>query len=295
MNIKKIIFPAIVACLIIIGMYSCKKDRIAIDDYQNMDSFYNDNKEPEQEFIIDTLGSCPLIARKGTKICISADMLMFPNGNRVNYPFTLKVVELYSIKDMILWNLPAVSGSNILETSAEIRVRAFKDNTELVLKSGKSYYMEMDTISTLVSNMLPYYGFNSGSATNWVIDNLSSLSFNSWFYTINVGQMGWISAARLHSSSVQNTTVSLSVNGSNTQNIQSYISFNNFKGLIKIDNLVSGNIPVGEQVTLVSFAKKQTNEYVLHKQDYTITTNQQIPLNMQVISEQDLLAALSTL
>jgi hypothetical protein len=280
---------------IVVLSSSCKKDRVQQDDYQSMDSFYNQYKEEEQEFIIDSTGSCPLIAKKGTKICISADMLMFINGTGITYPFTLKVVELYSIKDMLLWRIPAIAGGSILETSAEIRVRAFKNNTELVLKPGKKYYMEMDTMATLNNNMQAYYGFDNGGINDWAVETLSSVSVNAYFYSLNVARMGWISSARLHPSAAQNTTVTLSATGTNTQNIEVFLSFVNFKGLMRVTNLISGPVPIGEQVTLVAMAKNQNNDYVLDKQTFTVTVAQQITLNMQVISEADLLTALNGL
>src|SRR5438045_1037722 len=95
---------------------ACKKDRVPQDDYQNMDSFYDDNKEDEQVYQIDSGGSCPLTCLHGTKICMGASMFSFADGTPITYPFILKVVELYSIKDMLLWKLPSVSGGNVLET-----------------------------------------------------------------------------------------------------------------------------------------------------------------------------------
>ena len=288
-------FISAAGLLIILFFSSCKKDRIQQDDYQSMDSFYDQYKEEEQEFIIDSTGSCPIIAKKGTKICVTADMFMFTNGTGITYPFTLKVVELYSIKDMLLWRMPAVSGGSILETSAEIRVRAFKNNTELVLKSGRTYYMEMDTMTTLNSNMQPYYGSDNVGTADWAIEPLSTLSVNSYYYILNVGRMGWISSARLHSSASQNTTITFSATGTNTQNIQIFLSFVNFKGLLKVTNLASGSVPIGEQVTLVAMAKNQNNDYFLHKETFSIAANQLITLNLQTISEADLLAALDGL
>ena len=106
--------------------------------------------------------------------------------------------------------------------------------------------------------------------------------------------MGFVSAARIHNAS-STTTLTLSVNGTNTQNIQSYISFSNFKGLVRITNLSSGGIPVGEAVKFVAFARKQTNDYVLHEQSFTTTNNQQINLDMQVVTQSYLLSALAAL
>src|SRR2546423_1237548 len=126
MKTKKYLLSTIFISIVIAAWFSaCKKDRMVQDDYQSMDSFYDQNKEEEQEYTIDSSGTCPLICKKQTKICMSADMFQFTNGSGITYPFTLKVVELYSIKDMLLWRAPSTTGGNILETSAENRVRTF--------------------------------------------------------------------------------------------------------------------------------------------------------------------------
>jgi hypothetical protein len=291
---KQLISVSVVLILVTAGFYACKKDRVVQNDYQSMDSFYNQYKEEEQEYIIDTLGSCPLICKKETKLCASADEFQFTNGTGITYPFTLKVVELYSIKDILLWRAPSVSSGNILETSAEIRVRTLKNNTELQVKPGKTYYMEMDTMPNLQSNMQMYFGSDINNIIDWQSSG-SPAPVNSYFYTLNVPQTGFVNSARQHTTGAQNTTVTITAAGTNTQNIEIYLVFSSFKGLIKVSNLVSGSVPVGENVILFAMAKNQNNEYVLDQQTFTVASNQQITLNMQVISEAGLLSALDAL
>ena len=161
---KKISFISAIAVLgFVVSFNACKKDRVPQDDYQNMDSFYSDNQEEEQELQVDSgSGDCFVTAKKGTRICISRDMLRDAGGNDIpSYPFQLKVIELYSIKDMILRKEPSVSGSEVLETSAEVRVRPFKDGNEAYLKDGRAYLMETDTLPVISNNMVCYYGFNN--------------------------------------------------------------------------------------------------------------------------------------
>jgi hypothetical protein len=104
-----------------------------------------------------------------------------------------------------------------------------------------------------------------------------------------------VSGARAHVFSGQSTTINLTAQGTNTQNIEVYLSFSGFKGLMKINNLVSGNVPVGEAVTMVAFAKNQHGDFLLHQETFTIVPNHNITLNMQTISEAGLLSALEGL
>jgi hypothetical protein len=289
---KKILLVTVISASFLF-FNSCKKERIAADDYQDMESFYDDYKEAEQEYIIDSTGNCPLTCLKGTKICVSADMFSDSTGADITYPFILKVVELYSIKEMLLWRMPSIAGGNILETSAEIRVRTFKNGSELTLKPGKAYSMQMANMTVINNNMQVYFA----PANDWMLatDTLSSVADSGSYYSLSVGKMGFVSAARLHNSTSASTTITLTVAGTNTQNIQSYLSFSNFKGLMRITNLTSGSVPVGEPVTLVAFAKKQTNDYVLHEQNFAVASNQQVPLSMQVVTLAALLSALAAL
>jgi hypothetical protein len=284
---------------------ACKKDRVPQDDYQSMDSFYTDNEEEEQEYTIDSTGSTCLIAKKGTRICITADMLEFSGGGSVTYPFQLKVIELYSIKDMLLRRYPSVAGSQLLQTSAEIRIRAFKNGTEVQLKPGRAYLMETASLPSIVTGMQSYYGFDNGGTNDWTssiasiipgfVDTLSSVTPTSNTYILTPAKTGWVSAAKPYNGSGGNATLSLTVPGTNTQNIQVYISFTGFKGIMRITNLTSLPIPVGEQFKMVAFGKKQNNNFVLEQQTITLSGSQTIPLNMQTVSQSNLLTALGGL
>ena len=288
--------------------YSCKKDRVPQDDYQNMDSFYSDNQEEEQELQVDSGsgGNCFVMAIKGTRICITRDMLKDIGGNDIpSYPFQLKVIELYTIKDMILRKQPSVAGTTVLNTTAEIKVRPFKDGNEAFLKSGRAYLMETASFTSTDSSMISYYGFDQNGTGNWTtlisdfipgfLDTMSSVTATPAYYILTPATTGYVSAAKAYQPPVQSTPISFSVTGTNTQNIQIFLSFNNVKSVIKVENLTSIPVPIGETVTLVAFAKKQTNDFVLHKETFTVTAGQTITLNMQVISESSLLTSLESL
>jgi hypothetical protein len=273
-----------------------------------MDDFYNDNQEEEQELQVDSgsNGSCFVTAKKGTRICMARDALRDAGGNDIpNYPFQLKVIELYSIKDMILRKQPSTAGGSILQTSAEIKVRPFKNGNEAYLKDGRYYVMETDTFASTDSGMVSYYGFDNGGVGDWTnvlsniypgfVDSLSSVVATPAYYVLTPAATGYVSAAKQHTSSSQTTPITISVQGSNTQNIEIYVSFNSFKGVMKVTNLASAPVPVGESVTLIAFGKKQNNDYCLHMQTFTVVHNQQVSLNMQVVGQSGILAALETL
>jgi hypothetical protein len=287
-------------------LHSCEKDRIQSDDYQDMESFYNDNKEEEQEYTIDSLGSsCWVTCQKGTRICTNADMQELPGGLPVYYPYKLKVVELYSAKDIILWRSPSVSSGGVLETSAQVRVRTFKDGTQSELKAGRIYGLETATLPVIQNNMEAYYGFTSGSNINWTSslsslypgfnDTLSVVSATPAYYAASVARTGFFSPSRPAPVTSATTTVSFTVAGTNTQNIQLFLVFDNFKSIVKADNLTATQIPTGEPVKMIAFAKKQDGNFYMDQQNLTITANMQVPLNMVQTTESAVLTALGGL
>lgn len=306
MNKKSSAVIAIAIMASALTFVSCEKERIQSDDYQDMESFYNDNKEEEQEYVIDSLGSsCWVTCQKGTRICTSAEMQEQPGGAAVYYPYKLKVVELYSAKDIILWRAPSVTSSALLETSAQVRVRLFKDNTQTELKAGRVYGLETATLTSTNSSMSAYYGFTNGTDINWTnslaslypgfVDTLSQVTATPAYYTAAVPRTGFFSPSRPSPATGTNTSVTFTVTGTNTQNIQLFLVFDNFKGIAKATSLVVNNVPAGEPVKMIAFAKKQDGYYYMDQQNLTISSGLTVPLNMVQTTEAGILAALGAL
>ena len=136
MNTKtSLLSIAAALCVSSIIIFSCSKERIQpqteLNAYNSPNSYLDTKQESEQEFTIDSAGTGPIIGNQGTKIWTGKPCLQMPNGDTVIYPFKIKLVELYSPKQMIYYRMQTVASGNILETDGEIRLRAFKNNTEL--------------------------------------------------------------------------------------------------------------------------------------------------------------------
>ena len=299
MNTKKIIQKLITFGITIVILVGCSKDRLERDSYSSMDAFHNKYQQQEQDYQIDSGGTgCPnVICKYGTKICIGADIFLNPNSTPVYYPFHIRVIEIYPVKDIILNKVPNVAGGIILESAAEIRVRALKNNQELILKPSMKYYMELDTMNNPSNYTQVYDSLYNANYIDWTLDGVSTVGANQYFDTLLVGKMGWIDCAKVHASGSKTAITIVPPNGvSGTQFIDVYIVFNNFKkSVMQVYNLTSGQVPIGESVTIIAMAMNQNNDYVYDKQTVTVTAGQQINLNMQVISEQDLLTTLEGL
>ena len=314
MKINKRSFIAISASLLFvfaIAFLSCKKDRLPAQNtggnYASASSFYTQYQQPEQVFQIDSVPGGPLFGHMGTQLFPDKNIFMYPNGSNFTYPYTIKLIEIYPGKDMILSSMPSVAGTGILETGGEIRVRAFKGTTELVLRPGKKFHMQLDTNASLLSGMSMYYGFPNGSITDWTNnltsldptispDTLSSVVNTPYLYSVNIGRMGWVNCARAYSNSSTTSTLSFTSTGTNTQNIDIFLVFSSIHSVMKVYNMQSYPIPNGSQVTMVAMARdaNQNNSMVYDKQIITVNGNQQITLNMQSITDANLLNILST-
>src|SRR5574337_1036460 len=63
-------------------------------DYASASSFYTQYQQPEQVFTVDTPGTAPIIGKEGTILSGDASIFMYPSGQSITYPFTLKLVEV---------------------------------------------------------------------------------------------------------------------------------------------------------------------------------------------------------
>ncbi len=130
-----------------LAFVQCSKDRIEekqqMNEYEPINNYFDNKKQDEQEFVVDTNGQGPIVGNQGTKIWAEKTKLMYPNGDSVYFPYTVKLVELYTPKDMIYYQMPTVASGSLLTTGGEVRIRAFKDGQELLLRPGNAWTIEM--------------------------------------------------------------------------------------------------------------------------------------------------------
>ena len=171
----------LIACsLVALVIASCSKERIELkpqlNAYSSPNAYLDSKKQAEQEFIITDTSQGPIVGNQGTTIWGSKNCLRMPNGDTISYPFTLKLVELYTPADMIYYQMPTVSASRILATDGEIRIRTYKNGTELNLLPGCAGFMvSMPNTAPQANYRRKFYGFNSGSIVDFT-DDLSSLN-----------------------------------------------------------------------------------------------------------------------
>jgi len=288
---------AAAAFLLTLFVTSCKSERDDTNDtFSSMDDFYNNHRQQEQEFTIDSAGKGPIIGKQNTQLYLDTSIFMFPGGGDLTFPFTVKLIELYPHSDFMEFPMSTFAGTQVTESAGAIRVRVFKNGTELVLKPGKHYTTVMTDTNNLLSNMKVFFGSNADTDVSWTqTTDASTVTTNNNSYGLALYQMGWVNCARPHVSSSPTTTVTFTAKGSGTQFIDVYIVAKDYFSVVKVSNLKSIPLPIGENVTIIAMAMDQNKKYRLQNTSTTITAGMTVALDLQIVTEQDVLNALNAL
>jgi hypothetical protein len=205
----------------------------------------------------------------------------------------------------------------MLVTAGEIRVRAFKDGEELMLKPGKVYLAQTPNEAP-VPQMSLFFGQEVGDILDWY-DNASSVSGNAgidsleWItpntdstggpfgwpgigYDLAVPVMGWINCDYFYNLNPDSlTTVSYESDDDDLENVVIYLYFPNIGSVMQVYNQQSGNVPIGEPVKSLCFAMNSNGAMFYHYQEFAISQNHIVQVTMTEISEADLLALMAGL
>jgi len=302
---------SLVSAMIFIA--SCSKDRqqnkVTAASYVPVNDFYNNNAPPEQTFTIDSLGGDTIKAMDGTKIWgVPKTIFMYKSNHQdIIYPFTLKLIEAYSMKNMILEQLQNVAQGNILKSGGELKITAFKDTNTLLLKQNCGLHMWSPSITTPPDNsMKVFYGFTKNTLDDWNIDvtqtdflfptdTVTKLTVSGNGYAMKITKLGWLGPDHTFTYSTSNVTFSVNGSTTNTNYIDVYVIFKNRHSFIKVSSSAANNLPTGEPITVFAIAKDSNGQMYYFKQDYTISNGLAIPLTMNTTTEAQILSLMSSL
>jgi hypothetical protein len=285
---------------------ACSKQRVEMNSYSLPEQFMYDNRPQEQEFILNGDSGGPIIGNQNTHLWMDSSIFMYTNGNDVSYPITIKLIEVYTPKDMELYAMPTIAQGNLLVTAGEIRVRAFKDNEELVLKPGRVYPAQTPAQNP-VSQMSIFYGKQVGDITDWE-DNASAVSSNpgidalevivpdtAMFYNLFVPVMGWINCDYFYNSSDPLTTITFESTDDDLTNVMKFLYFPGIQSVMQVYGNTSGNVPVGSTVKVLCFALNSSGNMCHFYQEINVTANQTVNVTLTEIAETDLIALMAGL
>jgi len=290
------IIPGICFGLLIVA--SCSKDRTqtkSLNDYKSPNDYLNSKKQAEQDYTIDSLGKCPLIGKLGTRICPTKGDIQYPNKlDSIHFPFHVKLVELYSAKNMIYYQMPSVGGGNILTTAGEVRIRAFKDTTELVLRTSRSWSVSMPGKNT-IADMKQYYGSTTASLTDWITNPVGSFTKNDTSYYAEDQKLGWLACNKDASTSNQ-VSLSFTSNTDILTNVAIFIYIPSLKSIMQVYNMNSGKIPQGSSIKIIAIAQGESSKLYYFYKEMTLGQNNEIvDVTLQSTTDDELTAKLDAL
>jgi hypothetical protein len=300
-------FRLLAFALSVIALASCSKERIELkpqlNSYSSPNAYLDSKKQAEQEFIIDG-SQGPIVGNQGTTIWGGKDCVRMPNGDTVSYPFTLKLVELYTPADMIYYQMPTMSSNRILATDGEIRIRTFKNGTELNLLQGCAGFMvSMPNAAPQPNYRKKFYGFANGSIVDFT-DDLNSLGItpaqNPFWGVDTIGynsiieKFGWINCAQL-AGTTSGSTLTFASNVDDLTNVAIFAYLPATKTVIQAYNQSIGIIPNGTDVKIIAIAVDGNGSLFSFYQQLNVTSSQAIQVTMSQTTDAQLTALLNSL
>jgi hypothetical protein len=277
---------------------NCSKERIepkeSRSEYTETDNYYDSKKQKEQKFEIEGSGSGLIIGNQGTKIWISKEKLMYANGDSVHWPFTIKLVELYTPKDMIYYEMPTVSNGTLLTTCGEVRVRAFKSDEELVLRPNETWTVEMPATHP-ESNMVIYYGIETSSFTDWTVSPAGSFDSTTYGYIGEIKKMGWVNCGKAAYNSAATSQITFTSTTDNLDKVSTFLYLPNKRGLMQVYNQTSNELPIGEDMKIILIAINDSSQLFSSYKEAQVSTLNQVDVTLTKISDADLTTILNGL
>lgn len=273
-------------------IFSCKKDRIETPEpeqltaYEPINTYLDSKKQPEQDFLITGQTNDTIVGNQGTKIYGAKNCLRDGNNDTVAYPFNVKLVELYTAKDMIYWQMPTMGSGNALNSDGEIRVRALKNNVELTLAASCPFAVEMPNGSP-VSTRNIFNGNDNGTIVDW-INSGTPFSTTSYGYKGFINSLGWISCAEQVATGGH--TVSFTSTTDDLTNVGIFIYIPATKTLVQGYSQTASGIPNGSSVKIVLMAQDNNGDLFSYTDSRTISSNTSIDISLSSITD----AALTT-
>jgi hypothetical protein len=254
-------------------------------------------------FVIDSAGPGPIIGNQGTTIWGSIDCLQLPGGASITYPFTVKLVELYTPKDMIYYRMPTVAGGIPLETAGEIRLRAEKDGQELLLSQPCAFKVSMPNAAPALNYMNVFYGNENGDLVDWTTDlglwgitqtQNPVFDVDTIGYTAFIEKLGWINADRSVATS-GTYSITFDSEEDDLSNVIFFAYLPDSKTVLQSADGVIAGIPTGAFAKVVAIAVNTSGDLFHFQQELTVNGNSTVMVVMTGISDPELTALLDSL
>ncbi len=260
---KKSVYLPLIILVTGIAVYlsGCKKDRtepFVKEVYSSPNAYLDSRKVSEQVFTITGPGNGPIVGEQGTRIYQSKDIFTYPDGTPIDYPYVIKLIELYKPYDMIYYRVFPVSGGLMLTTQGEVRILAEKDGQPLVLAPGNTIGIEFPTDSAM-QNMTLFTGTESGGSVDWQNTGqpayvyVDSSNVNNFFYKFMGDTLGWFNCDKFSGYS-NLCTIMFTSETDSLETLFKVAYLPEYSGLMHVGN--SLQVPQNTEVRFIAMGQK---------------------------------------
>lgn len=304
---------AAAACLTFTG---CKKsEEESPAPAISMKDFFEKTEVKSQTFTINTdNGQSTITGEEGTKVTFPENAFTTIDGTPVTGTVSIELKEIYDKSDMVLSERPTSSDGKLLISGGEIFINATANGQELQLAENTSILVELAT-TDLEEGMGLFTGSEEDSVfdwtpvpidssqvvvndSNWVNDTIPTYYYDPSHYIFSTNRLQWINCDRFYYST-NNANLSITCSGEPSINdTRVYLIFKDIHSVLQPSAYNSifnaGDLPVGQEVTIVALGIKEGKEYFASK-DITIDTDVTVNLDLMQSSESEIKAALENL
>lgn len=287
------------AALVLLGtslFYSCSKERIEEEeknDYESMNDYFDSKKEEEQDFLIDTGGTCPVQGKHGTRVCPAITSIQTASAEDVEFPFNMHLIELYTPKDIIYYQLSNIKGSGHIGNNGIISLRATKDGASLEMKTGGAWSLEMPSSSPKASQEAFYSSSGSSWSSASPVENFTTTAYGYDGFSTD---LSWMANGEDHGAPNTSAKFTFSSDKDNLDNVVTYIYLPNKSSIIRVDNQASISLPSGESAKIILMAINGRGDLYHYFEETTVgTTDTNINLELSQISDDNLTKILDEL
>ena len=301
---KRFLTTATISGILILGLFSCKKDEETPDTGQGGSSsetkvseYLNSREKSAETFTITTTSTQSVTTAEGTQVTIPANAFTDLNGNPVSGEVTFKVTDIYKKSDMIKSQKPTISDGQVLISGGEFNFSA-QTSTGETLKLDEGVYISVQTpVSSedADNDMQLFIGEEDENGDfNWDEAFGDSLSTANRSYFFNIDSLTWINIDKFYDATNTTLTVNLS-DGAVTNKAVTYVVFHNINSVIIVSetkstdkNTYETTIPLGESVTVISLAEVDNKLQKGQSSSFTTTENGSVDISFEELSESEI-------
>lgn len=227
--------------------------------------FQSNLEDAKQTFTINANTVSTITGSKGTVLTFYPNSFVTSSGALVNGTIQIELVEIYTKKDMILFNKQTMGvvedGLGLLISGGEFNVVAKQNGQTLKLANGMSYTLSAPAPGGTTPEMTLFYGdIDENDQLTWTRVDSAFVDPNQDTYFVSVDSLDWVNLDYFMNNSGPQTTVRVQLPAEySNPNSSVFLSVDGSNTIAGIYNFISGvfttapnyQIPIGMNVHFV--------------------------------------------